>query len=143
MHIKKKGRTKKAFAEEEYSITDKSNLAKGEKSKSLTEEVVDFQIKITQESQTLLYNVLKDYFIDDNDKSIMASFSTLFDGVSTPTRPIKMGIKPSLLVHLFKHLHKKNQIVSSVLTHGKRKKHISVRMEDFISFELHGFVGTF
>jgi hypothetical protein len=29
------------------------------------------------------------------------------------------------------------------LTHGKRKKRISVRMKDFSRFGLHGFVGTF
>ena len=30
-----------------------------------------------------------------------------------------------------------------LVTHGKRKKHISVRIKYFSSFELHGFVETF
>jgi len=30
-----------------------------------------------------------------------------------------------------------------MLTHGKRKKHISFRIKHFSSFELNGFVGTF
>jgi hypothetical protein len=38
---------------------------------------------------------------------------------------------------------RKTELIADRITHGKRKKHISVRMEDFSRFGLNGFVGTF